>query len=526
MKTISILFSFCFLVAEVSSYSQLPLKPVNNMNAKNNDTVLKTQLSGIELKNAPDFYMEPRSVYNTDFKDLYFGPGEDDSTGIYTFRGNYQRNSPVRGTLSGRPSEITGDWIFTTGSDTTNGLYGVWGGGAGWTGQPLFVTWTPEELKNADGLMPEFRNRNTVLREIIQVSLCGKIYFIDLESGKATRKPLDINNPIKGTPSLDAITKRYLFSGQGIQNRGNFAWRIFDIEKQSLIHTEIMPSSFAKRMWGASDASPLIDGKNKFFVWPTESGVFYRGRFSEHNIPVPEEYRYSIPQHPKLGTESSPAAYKYLGYFTDNNGNVFCLDMRTMHPVWYFFNTDDTDGSPVIETEGDIPYLYIGNEVDLQGPSGMSHLRKLNGLTGKLIWEYERTCYNVTKPKTDNGGMLCTPAVGIKKAKGLVWTIFSRVDQYGRGSFVCLNTSDGKVKYEIPMKSYSWVSPIAMYDNEGNPYIYFGDVSGNIYLIDGISGEIIFKKNLEYIFESSPVAIGNRIIQPARGNRILSFIVR
>jgi outer membrane protein assembly factor BamB len=122
--------------------------------------------------------------------------------------------------------------------------------------------------------------------------------------------------------------------------------------------------------------------------------------------------------------------------------------------------------------------------------------------------------------------MLSTPAVGIKKARGLIWTIFSRVDQFGRGSFVCLNTQTGRLKYEIPLKAYSWVSPIAMYDSTGNAFIYFSDIKGNIFLIDGESGEIIFKQNLEYIFESSPIAIGNRIIQPARGNRILSFIIK
>jgi outer membrane protein assembly factor BamB len=287
-----------------------------------------------------------------------------------------------------------------------------------------------------------------------------------------------------------------------------------------------MPSSFATRMWGASDASPLIDGKNKYFVWPTESGIIYRGNLSVQKVPVPEQYHYTFPDHPKQGIESSPAAYKNLGYFTDNNGNVFCIDLRNMSPKWHFFNTDDTDGSPVLEVDQGNPFIYVGNEVDLQGPTGKAYLRKLNGLNGKLEWEYERLCYNVTKPKTDNGGMLSTPVVGKGKVKGLIWTIFSRVDQYGRGSFVCLNTADGKVKYEIPMKSYSWVSPIALYDIEGNAYIYFSDVSGNIYLIDGYSGEIMFKKNLDYIFESSPIAIGNRIIQPARGNRILSFVVK
>lgn len=122
--------------------------------------------------------------------------------------------------------------------------------------------------------------------------------------------------------------------------------------------------------------------------------------------------------------------------------------------------------------------------------------------------------------------MLCTPLAGSKKAQGLIWTIFSKTTVNGGGSLVCLNTSDGSLKYEIKLRAYSWVSPIALYDRMGNAYVYFADVAGNVFLVDGESGEIIYKRNLDYIFESSPVAIGNRIIQPARGNRILSFIIR
>lgn len=403
---------------------------------------------------------------------------------------------------------------------------GYGGGGAGWTGQPLYVEWSKEEIEGLDGVFPEFKNRNSNLKELIQVSLCGKVYFLELETGKPTRKPLIIDNPVKGTPSIDGINRRYLFVGQGIKNRGHFAWRIYDLRKQSLLHIEPMPSSFSFKMWGASDASPLIESKSCSFIWPTESGIIYRGLFNNQKIPAPEQYRYSFPEHPRQGIESSPAAYKFLGYFSDNAGNVFCVDLRNMQPRWHFFNTDDSDGSPVIEIENDTPYIYVGNEVDQQGSKGEAYLRKLNGLTGKLEWEYERLCYNVTKPKTNNGGMLSTPVVGIKKAKGLIWTIFSRIDNYGRGAFVCLNNADGKIKYEIPLNHYSWVSPIALYDSTGNAFIYFSDIGGNIYLIDGESGDIVFKKKLEFIFESSPIAIGNRIIQPARGNKILSFILQ
>ncbi|HVN57311.1 MAG TPA: hypothetical protein VMT63_03345 [Bacteroidales bacterium] len=470
------------------------------------------------------FRFEARGSYTRSFDSLEFLTGIEDSTGIYTYRGSDQRNSPVRGWLNCRPAEIVDDWIFSTGSDTTKGDYGVWGGGAGWTGQPLLVRWSGKEMKELTGLNEYFSRHDTVLNELIQVSLAGKVYFMEMETGKQTRKPIIINNPIKGTPAINGPGKKYLLVGQGIQNRGIFAWREFDLRTQKLLHTEPMPSSFALRGWGACDGTPLIDRKSGAFVWATESGVIYRGYLDMPDSA--EQYRYLFKEHPKLGTESSMTAYKYLGFITDNSGNVFCLDLRTMRPRWHFFNTDDTDGSPVVVVQSDTPYVYVGHEVDLQGSKGKAHIRKLNGFTGRMIWQYECVGYSVTEPHTDNGGMLCTPVIGINRAKGLLWTSFARTTASGGGSFVCLNDSDGSLKYEIKLRAYSWVSPIALYDREGNAYIYFSDVGGNIYLVEGSTGEIIFRRKMDYVFESSPVAIGNRIIQPARGNRILSFIIK
>jgi hypothetical protein len=470
------------------------------------------------------FSLVPRKEYKTSFDNLNFGP-EKHTSGIYTFRGNNQRNSPVLGTLSGRPVMITEDWFFKTDEDTVNGIYGTWRGGAGWTGQPLYVEWTAAEVKELTGVSAEFKIRDQGLNEIIQVSLCGKVYFIEAETGQQTRKPLEINNPIKGTPSIDGINRKFLLVGQGIKNRGLFAFRIFDLRKNILVHLQPMPSPFAPKGWGACDASPLIDPESGIFIWPTESGVIYRGMLDDQHHPPYEQYKYSIAEHPRQGIESSPSAYGNLGYFNDNAGNVLCIDLLNMKPRWHFFNNDDSDASPVLEVENDIPYIYVGNEVDQQGSSGKAYLRKLNGLTGKTVWEYERTCYSVTIPRTNNGGMLTTPSVGRNKTAGFIWTIFSRVDTLSRGSFVCLNTADGKIKYEIPLGSYSWASPIALYDAEGNAYVYFTDVGGSMYLINGETGEIIFRNNTGEIFESSPVAIGNRIIQPARGDKIFSFII-
>ena len=60
---------------------------------------------------------------------------------ILTFRGDPSRETPFAGKIKGTPSIVKVDWEF----DTGNGITPRWGGGSGWTGQPLYVNWTDEQ---------------------------------------------------------------------------------------------------------------------------------------------------------------------------------------------------------------------------------------------------------------------------------------------------------------------------------------------------------------------------------------------
>lgn len=484
----------------------------------------KKEISYFPFALDTSFTIESKEDSIQNIQSLYFEIDEDNSAGIFTFRGGNQRNSPVRGNLSFQPKKITRSWEFRTAIDSMNGPFGYWGGGAGWTGQPLVVNWSKAEIASLSNLNPQFLSKNE-LKEVIQISLSGKIYFLDFETGTETRPPLFIRNPIKGTPSIDPKNKDLLFVGQGIPHRGKMAWRVFHLKKQSLIHEEMLPSSFSLRKWGACDASPLLDTSSTTMIWPTESGVIYRTNYSDTSFNAIDQFRYRLSASHHQGIESSPCAYKQLGYFTDNGGNVFCADLRTMKPRWHFFNTDDSDASPVLSIEQENPFVFIGNEVDKQGLTGFGYLRKLDGLTGKEVWRYEKECYSSVGVKVNNGGVLATTLIGRLQASNLVYTIFSRTSLNGAGELVALNKETGALVFSVPFKQYSWVSPIALYDKNGYPTLFVPTVGGVIYLIDGMNGSIIYSENFGCTFESSPIAWGNRIIQPARGNKIFSFIL-
>lgn len=57
--------------------------------------------------------------------------------GVITFRGNNSRTAPSYGISNIQNEKLKKSWEFITSTST-------WGGGAGWTGQPVIVRWSPE----------------------------------------------------------------------------------------------------------------------------------------------------------------------------------------------------------------------------------------------------------------------------------------------------------------------------------------------------------------------------------------------
>lgn len=457
---------------------------------------------------------------------IFFGENYGEELGIFCFRGNAQRNHPTRGVIANRPEKITLDWVFTTGYDSRLTEFGVWGGGSGWTGQPLVVQWPEDKRKQLFGLKPQYGEQEN-WKEIIVGSLCGDIYFIDFATGKATRPHLSIGNPIKGTVSLDPRLNGLMTVGQGIPNGDRFGAYLFNLftGKEVDYRSGMDPSS--RRLWGAHDSNPLFDVESNCLIWPAENGQIYKTYIAEDKTFGPvQKFNYGVRRHPDPGLEASFGAFKNLGFFGDNGGNVFCLNLTTMRPVWLFDNADDTDASMVLETEGKQPYLYTGNEVDKQGATGTAFIRKIDALTGKEIWNVQRICSGSNVGgKANSGGVLSTILPGKQKASGLVFGIFSRVNGTMDGEFVAIDKRTGKERYSIRMDAYSWASPIDIYDHEGNCYVFFTDVYGTIYLIDGLTGAMIYREKTGYIFESSPIAWNNRIVVGTRGKTILSFIL-
>ena len=109
--------------------------------------------------------------------------------------------------------------------------------------------------------------------------------------------------------------------------------------------------------------------------------------------------------------------------------------------------------------------------------------------------------------------------------KDLIFTIFSRTNGTRKSEFIAINKKTGKKKFAIKMDGYSWASPVGLNDKKGNMYVFFTDIHGVTYLINGKNGKMIHNDTLPYIFESSPAVINNQIIVGVRGKNIIGLKV-
>lgn len=440
--------------------------------------------------------------------------------GGMTFRHGPARDAAFGGRLDSVPTRIEVDWEFHTDEDYTPTDYGTWGGGTGWTGQPLYVQWP-------DSLLSRFRKAGITHpgfsgREIMVGSLAAKVYFIDFVTGKASRPAIDVTNPIKGTMSLDPTLNGNLYVGQGIPAHGQMGAMVLDLFKSKCTHF-FGRDPHALRGWGAYDSSPIrVD---RFLFRPGENGSIYKFLIGQGTLTLQTVLRYTVAGRAP-GIESSMSVYGNYGFTGDNAGNILAINLNTMQPVWHYKLPDDIDATPVVCVEGDKPYLYVGCEVEHEGVTE-AHFVKLDALTGNRIWLNKTPAQRADiGQKHFDGGYYASALPGTGNCKDLIFTNVVQNNDGMNGSFIAYDRATGKQRYSTRLKYYAWSSPVGFVDKNDNMYVVTGDCSGNIYLIDGKDGKIIYRAHVGNNFESSPVVVGNHLVVGSRGKSIYKMTVK
>lgn len=444
-------------------------------------------------------------------------------SGAFTFRGGLSRNMTSSSVSADSLKDIVLDWTFKTEVDTTKTAYGIWHGGTGWTGQPLYIEWDSVAIK---------KNKNLTVkapdifsgREIIVGSLSGSVYFIDFESGKRTRAPFKVGNTIKGTVSLDPELNGNLYIGHGIPKQTPFGFTVMDVfsgNKKSSFGRD----SKALRGWGAFDSSPVVVGG--FLFWPAENGSFYKFSRENGDIKMHSALRYRVKGKPSLGIENSLAVFKNYGFFGDNNGMILCVNLNNMKPVWLYDNKDDIDASIVVDTLAGRPSLYVGCEVDKQGNTGYSYFTKLDALTGEELWSQKIACSKKHfGTKTLDGGMFATPVLGSGDCENIIFANFAVNNSSAAGEIIAFDKKSGEIIYRTATDNYLWSSPVCFCSSKGVMYLFTADTQGWVYLVEGKSGRIIVKKKIGANFESSPVVVGNSVVLGSRGREIYKMSIQ
>jgi len=392
------------------------------------------------------------------------------------FRGNPARTYFGTGPVPRHQEQVALLWTYRG-----IGGMGHWQG-IGWTGQPLVVKWQ-DSLKARMNWNNIFREAGGPAYEVLVAALDGRVHFVDLETGKATRDPLPAAPlPIKGTITVDPRGYPLLYVGQGLPfidqiNGTRFSakcgYRIYSLINFELLFFINGYDYEPYRKWPAFDGNGTIIPDKDVLLLGGENGIFFKIKLNtlmtEHGInlaPTVLTYKQEKSYKPKMGIEGSVAVWKNNVYWADNGGKLTGLDLNSLSPIFKPIDLgDDTDATITIEETSGVPYLYIGSEVDWQGSPGTLRFFKINGLDGTVQWSFEsraRSIIGASRLHALNGGILSSAAVGRAPVADLVYitTAMELIDGKAIGRVIALEKESGKVRWWKKLHSYTWSSPI------------------------------------------------------------------
>lgn len=465
--------------------------------------------------------------------EISFGEGKDYTQvdGIVTFRGNNFRDSAAYGNAEMKSYTLSEKWSYRTGSLSSGGTF--WSG-SGWTGQPLMNKW-PKEVK-AHMNMYDWAKEKDSLVEVIYACMDGYVYFLDMETGEPTRDALYLGYTFKGAGALDPRGYPILYVGAGY-NSDNGPAKVFVINLLdcSTMYTFGDNDSFSLRgSLSFFDSSALVDGETDTLIYPGENGILYliklntvydqeAGTLSIAPGKTVKWHYYGKRSDSSsfwVGMEDSAAVYKGYLFVADNGGHLMCLNLNTLQLVWVQDILDDSNSTPVLSVENDRLYLYVSTSFRLGWRSSSTAtvpVWKIDAETGEIIWQTEYECYSQDGV---SGGVQSTIAVGKNQLSDSIYVTVSMTENQASGVLACLNKNTGEIVWEHKA-GYAWSSPVCVYQSDGTGKVLYCSSDGNMYLLDGLSGEVHSTLPLsEGVIEASPAVYENCAVVGTRDCQI------
>lgn len=522
-------------VAEASN--QLTTEPETTMPAYNVDEfnphaadstkpeklVRSTTISvdGEKVKN----YVSP---YKIKFSE---GTKYTNADGIVTFRGNNFRSAPAYGTASVTDGKLNSVWKNQTGS--LRDASGTFWSGNGWSGQPLIRKW-PDAMRRNFTAMYDWAREQDGLVEVIYASMDGYIHFYELQTGKETREPMNVGFTFKGAGALDPRGYPIMYVGSGVNStKGRSRVFIINLVTDTIMYQFGQDESFCDRYWNGFDSSALVCAETDQLIYPGENGILYimhlNTKFDENTGSLsikPDnivKWKYMGTRTGDkywLGMEDSALILNHYMIIGDNGGLLMCLDLNTLKLVWVQDIVDDSNCTPVLSIEDGHPYVYTSTSYHY-GWRGTGKLDipiwKIDAETGEIVWKTKYVCQSMEDLA---GGVQGTMSVGKNKLEGLIFVPIARTPDFNTGTLAAIRTKDGSVAWEKETDIYSWSSPVDFYDTEGNGYIIHCNSAGNMYFLDGLTGEELDRVNLGSNVEASPAMYNDYVVVGTRGQQV------
>jgi hypothetical protein len=460
-------------------------------------------------------------------KDVFFGmvasgiTEGDEACGIITYRGNSLRQGAVYGAAEIEKAAFSSTWSVKIGQ-SSNDLSGVQH-----TGQPLIVQWNDDMRSMLK--ISESKKKKSDLTEIIYAGTDGKIYFMDLDDGTYTRNPIDLETTITGTGTISSTSVPLYVIGGNTSSTASAEIYIVDLIKGEVIYSFGSSQSFnedtLKAEYGFSAAALFSDAAD-CLISQGENGIIYslavRASNASGSIDAAFsselEYTYSLSTQSENGlvttNGASQAAWGDYIYSVDSSGTLNCIDVNNWQMIWMRKLGECVDATPVIEADKDAgtAYIYIGTALSLENGksnSGKIYLYKLNAANGNIIWQQE---YDARVTGKTDGGSLSSCVVGKDGLSDYVYFLLAGTDSKKSGTLVCLNKTYGNEEYTVAMKHYSISNPEAVYGTNGEGYIVLCDISGNLFMLDGKSGEVKDTRSTGEKITGSPAIFNDMLV--------------
>ena len=472
--------------------------------------------------------------------------------GVTTFRGSAFRQNAATDTVE-NPTSLSLAWTVEAGSaaGSSRNYYGI-----GWTGQPVIVKWAADIRKSMD--LDDTRKEQKNLKEVIIAGMDGKIYFLDLQDGTATREAINFGYPMRSTPSLNPLFFPTMTVGQYARkmksgtssNIGLYYYDLTDGEQLRMIDgiDRKLKRPYSENASGAFDTSALIDRSTNTLIAIGTNGLLYTEKL-DMSMRVDQETgklqfvfdepteTVSMMSHARkqreagVAVESSLAMYGSYAYYADLDGILRCVDTTTMTTVWAVDTGDSVRAAIALDLveDGDTNtlWLYTANLINTARTKGDVTIRRFNAMTGEEDWAYAVNCAkgkkkDVTFNKEVIPGAMASPVIGQNELSDLVYFTISSVSDKGGKALgeagalssviVALNKESGELVWHNTMEAYSYSSPVAVYDEAGHGWIIQACSNGLITLMDGLTGEVINTLQVNGVIEGSPAVYGDMMV--------------